>query len=119
MTEPLFLGLDIGISTVKVALYTVTGELVALESDEYMIMPEGGAIEADPEIYWTPIAGSIRKLIKHWGGAAENIAAVSISSHGETVFPMRSDGRPSRKALNWMDSRSQPEADELVQALGS
>ncbi len=115
----LFLGLDIGISTVKVALFTGEGELVALESDEYMIMPEGDAVEADPEVYWTPMARSIQKLLKNWGGVAESIAAVSISSHAETVFPMRSDGKPARKALNWMDNRSQPEADELIQALGS
>ena len=119
MTGPLFLGLDIGISTVKVALFTGEGELVALESDEYMIMPEGDVIEADPEIYWAPMARSIRKLLKNWGGAPENIAAVSISSHGETVFPMCSDGTPARKALNWMDNRSQPEADELIQSFGS
>ena len=119
MKEKLFLGLDIGISTVKVALFTGEGELVALESDEYMIMPEGDAIEADPEIYWAPMARSIRKLLKNWGGAPESIAAVSISSHGETVFPMRADGKPARKALNWMDTRSQPEADELINTLGS
>jgi xylulokinase len=114
-----FLGLDIGISTVKVALFSGEGELLALESDEYMIMPDGDAVEADPEIYWTPMRRSIRKLLKNWGGAPESIAAVSISSHGETVFPMRSDGKPARKALNWMDNRSQPEADELIQTLGS
>ena len=119
MAELLFLGLDIGISTVKVALFTGEGRLVALESDEYMIMPEGDAIEADPEIYWAPMARSIRKLLKNWDGAPESIVAVSISSHGETVFPMSSDGTPTRKALNWMDNRSQPEADELLDTLGS
>jgi len=115
----LFLGLDIGISTVKVALFSGEGELVALESDEYMIMPDGDAVEADPEIYWTPMARSIRKLLMNWGGTPQSIAAVSISSHGETVFPMRSDGKPARKALNWMDNRSQPEADELTETIGS
>src|SRR3989304_3762012 len=119
MKEKLFLGLDIGISTVKVALFTGEGELVALESDEYMILPEGDAIESDPEIYWAPMARSIRKLLKNGGGAPESIAAVSISSHGETVFPVRPDGKPARKALNWMDNRSQPEADELINTLGS
>ena len=118
-TELLFLGLDIGISTVKVALFSADGQLVALESDEYMIMPEGDTVEAEPEVYWAPMARSIRRLLKSWGGDPENIAALSISSHAETVFPMRSDGIPARKALNWMDSRSQPEAEELIQMIGS
>ena len=119
MTIPLFLGLDIGISTVKVALFTGDGELVALESDEYYIMPEGDAIEADPEVYWQPMASAIRRLLKNWGGDPQSILAVSVSSHGETIFPMRADGVPARKALNWMDNRSQPEAEELLATLGS
>jgi xylulokinase len=119
MGDPLFLGLDLGISTVKVALFTGEGELVALESDEYMVMPEGEAVEADPEIYWAPMSRSIRRLLRNWGGDPERIAAVSISSHDETVFPMRADGKPTRKALNWMDKRSQPEAEELIRMMGS
>lgn len=119
MEEMLFLGLDIGISTVKVALFTGEGHLVALESDEYMIMPEGDAVETDPEIYWAPMARSIRRLLKSWGGPPDSIASVSLSSHGETVFPMRADGKPARKALNWMDNRSQLEAEELIQTFGS
>ena len=118
MKRELFLGLDIGISTVKVALFTVEGELVALESEEYMIMPAGDVVEADPEIYWKPMAGAIRRLIHNWGGQPEEICAVSISSHSETVFPIRADGKPARKALNWMDTRSQPEADELIATIG-
>lgn len=119
MADKIFLGLDIGISTVKVALFTGDGKLLALESDEYMIMPEGDAIEADPEVYWAPMVRSIRKLLKNWGGAPESIEAVSISSHGETLFPMRSDGKPARKALNWMDNRSQAEVEELLSTIGS
>lgn len=119
MVDELFLGLDIGISTVKVALFTGQGELIALESDEYMVMPEGDVVEADPEIYWAPMGRSIRKLLKNWGGDPQRIAAVSISSHGETIFPMRADGKPVRKAINWMDNRSQLESDELLQSLGS
>jgi xylulokinase len=119
MADPLFLGLDLGISTVKVALFTGEGELVALESDEYMVMPEGDAVEADPEIYWAPMSRSISRLLRNWGGDPEYIAAVSVSSHDETVFPMRADGKPTRKALNWMDNRSQPEAEELIEMVGS
>jgi xylulokinase len=119
MGPQFFLGLDIGISTVKVALFDGAGEIQALESDEYLVMPEGDVVEADPEIYWTPMARSIQRLLKAWGGDPETITAVSISSHGETVYPMRGDGRPARKALNWMDNRSQPEADELLETFGS
>ncbi len=119
MNYPLFLGLDIGISTVKVALFTGGGDLLALEADEYLVMPEGDIVEADPEVYWAPVSRSIRRLIGKWGGEPTQIAAVSISSHDETVFPICADGKPARKAINWMDNRSREEADELVHSIGS
>jgi xylulokinase len=119
MEDPFFLGLDLGISTVKAALFTAEGELMALEADEYMVMPDGDAVEADPEIYWAPMSRSICRLLINWGDDPERIAAVSISSHDETVFPMGADGKPTRKALNWMDNRSQPEAEELIHMVGS
>ena len=114
----LLLGLDLGISTVKVALFTAAGDLVRMESDEYMIVPEGDKAETDPELYWSLIVRSTRRLLHNWGGRAEQIAAVSVSSHTETVVPIEESGRPVRPALLWMDKRSQPEADELNREFG-
>lgn len=112
------LGLDLGISSLKAALFTAEGELVAVESDEYMIYPEGDRVETDPAVYWDPMAAAIRRLLARWGGQPEHVAAVAVSSHAETVIPMAADGQPVRPALVWMDNRSQPEADELAAELG-
>jgi sugar (pentulose or hexulose) kinase len=120
MTDgPLLLGLDLGISTAKAALFTPTGELIALESEEYLIIPEGDRVEADPEVYWAPVVHSIRRLLSKWGGDADRIRAVSVSSHAETVIPLGADGEPTRPAIVWMDNRSQTEADELTDTIGS
>jgi xylulokinase len=116
--QPLLLGIDLGISTAKAALFTPAGELLGLESDEYLILPEGDRVEADPEIYWRPLAGCIRRLLQKWGGQPEQIASVSVSTHTETLIPLAGSGAPSRKALVWMDSRSQPEADEMAEVFG-
>jgi xylulokinase len=118
MEDTYLLGLDLGISSLKVALFTSDGHLVALENDEYMIFPQGDKVEADPEAYWAPMVRTIRRLLEKWDGQPEWIASVAVSSHAETVLPMASDGKPSRKALVWMDNRSQPEADELIATFG-
>jgi xylulokinase len=120
MTDaPLLLGLDLGISTAKAALFSPAGELIALESEEYLIIPEGDRVEADPEVYWAPVVHSIRRLLSRWGGDANRVRAVSVSSHAETVIPVGADGEPTRPAIVWMDNRSQAEADELIQTIGS
>ena len=117
-SDVLLLGLDLGISTVKAALFTPSGQLVRLESDEYMIMPEGDKLEADPELYWTPIARATRRLLQNWGGRPEQIAAVSVSTHTGTIFPLDGNGRPVRPALAEIDKRSQVEAQELEKEFG-
>jgi xylulokinase len=117
--DALLLGLDLGISTVKAAMFTPDGTQVALASEEYMILPEGERVEADPEVYWTPIVRSVRRMLTDWGGSPERVVAVSVSSHAETVIPMAADGSPSRSALVWMDNRSQAEANELLQTIGA
>jgi xylulokinase len=112
------LGLDLGISTVKAGLFTLDGKMVGLESHEYLIIPEGDKVEVDPENYWTPVVQSVRRLLAKWAGDPARIAAVSVSSHTETVIPMTREGKPARLALVWMDNRSQPEAEELCRDFG-
>jgi xylulokinase len=117
-SDVFLLGLDLGISTVKAGLFTLAGEMVGLESNEYLIIPEGDKVEVDPDHYWTPVVESIRRLLAKWGGDPARIAAVSVSSHTETVIPMTREGKPARLALVWMDNRSQAEAEELRQQFG-
>ncbi len=65
--EIFLLGLDLGVSTVKAALFNSRGLLIEVESDEYIIMPEGGKVEADPATYWTPLAAANGWIIaRNW-----------------------------------------------------
>ena len=115
----LWLGLDLGISTVKAAIFDSRGVLVAAASDEYLIMPDGDIVEADPEVYWAPMVRVIRKALAKWGGNPSQIRALSVSSHTETVIPLDADGAPVRPAMVWMDNRSRPQAAELEQEMGA
>jgi xylulokinase len=116
--DALLLGLDLGISTAKAALFDLSGALVQCETDEYLILPEGSRVETDPETYWRPVAASVRRLLARWGGSPEQIRAISVASHTETVIPLDRSGQPVRPALVWMDSRSQTEANELDREIG-
>ncbi len=114
------LGIDIGISTAKAALFTLDGEMMALQSEEYLLTPESQIVELDPgPTYWEPIVRAVRRLLQGFSGRAEQIVAVSTSTFGETVYPMRADGTPSRPSISWMDNRSAVESDDLVQRVGA
>lgn len=115
----LLLGLDLGISTARAALFTPEGQLVGLAAEEYLVMSGGNPREVEDETYWAPIARAIRELLRRWGGDPACIVAVAVSSHGETVFPLGHDGRLVRPPLIWSDVCSQGEADELAAEIGA
>lgn len=112
------LGLDLGISTAKAALFDFHGGLALVRRVEYLIMPEGDTVETDPETYWRALLEAIRAVLRDWEGRPEQIAAVCVASHTETVIPVWSNGAPSRKAIVWMDNRSAAEARELSEQMG-
>ncbi|MGD0416869.1 MAG: FGGY family carbohydrate kinase [Terriglobales bacterium] len=115
----LWLGLDLGISTVKAALFDSRGTLVAAASDEYLIMPDGDIVEVDPEVYWAPMVRVILQALAKWGGNPSQIRALAVSSHTETVIPLDAGGAPVRPAIVWMDNRSRPQAAELEREMGA
>jgi xylulokinase len=118
-TDPVLLGLDLGTSTVKAALFTPHGDLLGLEREEYLLTPDSERVEADPEVYWEPVAFAVRRLLDAFDGRAEQIVAVSTSTFGESVFPMAADGSPSRRSISWMDTRSSHEAQTLIERAGA
>jgi xylulokinase len=114
------LGIDIGISTAKAALFTLDGEMIAVQSEEYLLTPESQIVESDPgPTYWEPIVRAVRRLLQGFSGRAEQIVAVSTSTFGETLYPMQADGTPSRPSISWMDNRSAVESDDLVRRVGA
>jgi xylulokinase len=113
----LILGIDLGTTTIKAALYTPEGELVGLESEEYLLLSHDNRIEADPEVYWGPVARALKRVV-NTAGPPDRIAAVSTSTFGESIFPLLADGSPARPSISWMDMRSGEEASLLKRELG-
>jgi len=112
------LGLDMGTSTVKAALFSADGVQAGLQSEEYLLTPDSQVVEADPETYWQPVVRAVRRLLEEFPGRPEQIVAVSTSTFGESVFPMAADGSPARPSISWMDNRSTAEAQALIERVG-
>ena len=114
------LGIDLGISTAKAALFTLDGGMIALQAEEYLLTPESQIVESDPgPTYWEPIVRAVRRLLQAFPGRAERVVAVSTSTFCETVYPMQADGTPSWPSISWMDNRSTAESQELVERVGA
>ncbi|MCK5566270.1 MAG: xylulokinase, partial [Actinomycetia bacterium] len=109
------MAIDLGTSTLKVAIFNSDGKIAAASSVEYPLSyPGKELVENDVEKYWEAIAGLVKRSLKDLDGDPSNILAISLSSQGETIVPVDKDINPLRPAIVWLDGRSSKEAVEIA-----
>ena len=108
-----YLGIDIGTTSIKAAVFTGSGKRLALRSVDYTLDTDAelGFIELDPEKYVEMCIGVIESLKAECGG----IDAISVDTQGETLILTDSLGKPVYPAVVWLDNRAEEEA-ELIRA---
>jgi xylulokinase len=115
MMDELLLGIDVGTTNVKAALVTPDGQVVAQAQASYpTARPRPGWAEQSPEDWWDGVVTATRAAL----GQAEpgaHVAAIGVSGQGCAVTLVDSAGTVIRPALIWMDSRSEPQCEELRQ----
>jgi xylulokinase len=110
-------GIDIGTSAVKAAVFDRRGRRVALAAAPCRVQHlRPGWVEHDPRDTWRSVAKSLRALWRDGLDPAQ-VAAVGLSGHFSTVF-MDDAGVPSAPCLTWLDSRATEEAEWLAAHLG-
>ncbi len=108
------LALDVGTTALKGVLFDTDGRARAVCSREYdLLKPAPDLVELDPDTYWTAAREVIGSLLRSGGVAPAQIAAVGVTSQGETLIALDKAGRPLRNAIVWLDNRSREEAAEL------
>jgi erythritol kinase len=109
MTDVVFLGVDVGTTAIKAAIYARDGRLLSLESrPSRVIRPRPGWSEQDMLEVWANVKACIGGAVARAGGAA--IAAIGVCGQGDGLWAVDSDFQPVRNAVLWNDSRG----DDLV-----
>ena len=113
----LFLGLDIGTSSVKSILVSAGGEVEAVASKPLSLQtPEPGWAEQDPEAWWTASGAAIRELLTQRPRA--RVGAVGISGQMHSSVFLDKSGTVIRPALLWCDGRTTAECREIETRAG-
>lgn len=108
------LGIDLGTTAIKVAIFDENGKKVGDSTQEYtLITPTPLIVEQRPEVYWDAFKAGLAESLTRSGIAPKDIAALSVSAQGETLLPVDAQGTPLRNAIVWMDNRAQEEAELL------
>lgn len=115
----LLIGLDIGTTALKAAVFDTAGKLLAVSAQEYsLITPQVNYVEESGEVYWKAFKDAIADLKNKYPISDEDEVALAISAQGETIFFLDQDGKLLRNAIVWMDNRAQEEAKLLKENFG-
>jgi xylulokinase len=113
-TDALLLGIDIGTTNVKAVLATPAGQVVAQAQTAYPTRHlSRGGVEQNPEDWWQSAVKVVRTATA--GFPPEGIAGIGVSGQGCAVTLIDQQGDVIRPAIIWMDTRSEPQCEQLRQ----
>ena len=109
--EPLLLGIDIGTSACKAALFTPDGVVVAQEAAGYDVLyPHPGWAEQNPDDWWAAFGGALHDAAAAAGVQVSDIDAISVGAQCHGLVAMDGNGRVLRPVKLWNDTTSAPQA---------
>ncbi len=112
------IGLDVGTTGCKAALFDADGCLLSTASREYAVdFPQPGWAEQDIEAVGRLTQEALQAAIAAAG--ATEIAAIGLSVHGEAVTPVDEQGHPIRPTILGMDSRTSLQNAWLQERFGA
>jgi xylulokinase len=107
MPAPLFLGIDIGTQSTRVALLDLKGRVQASYREGYpMHTPRHGWAEQNPEDWWAAICRGIAAVKSQAQAQPEDIRGVAIDSQMHATIPLDKNGDLLSPAVQlWCDKR--------------
>lgn len=101
------LGIDVGTTGVKAALFEETGRFVDAAGREYPLEhPAIDQVEQDPEDWWRATVSATRELLLRHPDCAKGVVGLSVSSQGGCTLLLDERRRPIGHAISWLDTRS-------------
>lgn len=119
MKQLYLLGIDIGTSACKAALFDRKGQVLAAANGEYPVYyPEEGWAEQNPEEWWSAVCEAVRQVIRKAGIQSEEIAGVGIDGQSWSAIAIDKGGKVLTNTPIWMDTRAQSICDRLNEEIG-
>lgn len=112
--KELLLGIDIGTSACKVAVFTPDGEVMAQKSESYPVYhPQPGWAEQDPQDWWKAVGKALQDMFLESGLSPADIAAIGVDGQSWSAIPVDSEGNVLANTPIWMDCRAEQQCAEI------
>jgi xylulokinase len=117
------LGLDIGSSSIKAALYDNAmcreiGHAAFPDTELAIQSPSPGFAEQDPESWWECAGAAIARLRKEHRDAVNAVKAIGISYQMHGLVLVDKEGKVLRPSIIWCDSRATAIGRKAFDSLG-
>lgn len=111
---------DIGTTAVKSCVFDGALCLLGCANNEYALVTDApGRVELPAETYWEAVCRGAAEAMSRAGIDPRSVAAVSVTTQGETLIPVGRDGRALRRAVVWLDQRADAQAARLAERFGA
>ncbi len=118
--QNLLLGIDIGTSACKVAVFDQSGKVMAQSNQPYQVYyPESGWVEQDADEWWHAICDGIREVLSQDGIRAEQICGIGVDGQSWSAIPVDRDGNALCRTPIWMDTRARHICDRVKNEIGT
>jgi len=113
----LYIGVDLGTSSVKMLLMDEEGQIKNIVTREYpLYLPKPGWSEQNPEDWYKAFVDGIRELTKDCN--KDEIEGISFSGQMHGMVILDENDKVIRPAILWNDGRTQAECDYLNNDIG-
>lgn len=111
------LGIDIGTSACKTAVFDIDGNVIATESGEYNVYhPQSGWAEQNPNEWWTVLCDTLKRL---WRKVSpDDIAGIGVDGQSWSAIPVNKNGEVLHNTPIWYDTRSADICENLKNTIG-
>lgn len=105
------MGIDVGTTSVKTAVFNEKLELLTSSNVDYLIESHDDIVEFQAEKYWDIVKTELENL-------SLPVDALAIDTQCETLILTDECGTPVRKAIVWLDNRATAEAEKIEAHFG-
>ena len=114
------IGIDIGTSGTKTAIFQTNGTLVASDTAEYpLYQPHNGWAEQNPLNWWNAVVTTCRNVLDKSGIAPNDIKSIGLSGQMHGLVMLDKDNNVLRPSIIWCDQRTSKECEEITQKVGA
>ncbi|NYC93436.1 sugar (pentulose or hexulose) kinase [Clostridium acetobutylicum] len=113
------LGIDVGTSGTKTALFDECGNTIKTSTHEYeLFQPQVGWAEQNPENWWTACVKGIREVIEKSKIDPLDIKGIGISGQMHGLVLIDKEYKVIRNSIIWCDQRTEKECTQITDTIG-